>query len=369
MLTTFISSIIALMLTNNALYAQDSELDQVRKKISEIEKKTSVGFGTIKFDGLIQIWGTKTQNDKDSIFEDDDTFRLRRAEIKITGDVLQDTIKWGTMFDPARAIGANESTNQAKRILQDMWITLEFPKVLGMAEPKSLFSLDVGQFKIPVSMEGYGSSGKLDFLERATIARTFGDKRDIGLLARGDFDSFLFQLGLFNGEGQNVLNDENDQKNFNGRILIRPAKLANVTLMKGLQIGFSFQDGDTGVNRASRDRNGFELAWEFESLLKEKDSLWLKGEYLSGKDGSVRPMGWYGSIGYMFIPKWEVAVRYDKFDPDRQVGDNVQKEWTLGINHFFQGHNVKLQLNYVIRKEEQNSIDNNAIMAGMQISF
>ena len=75
----------------------------------------------------------------------------------------------------------------------------------------SYLDASIGQFKIPVSYEGYNSSSKLLFAERAPVSRKYGDVRDMGLRLAKTFDYFGYSAGLFNGTTLDNL-DNNKQK-------------------------------------------------------------------------------------------------------------------------------------------------------------
>jgi phosphate-selective porin len=70
--------------------------------------------------------------------------------------------------------------------------------------------VSLGQFKIPISWEGYQSSSKLLFPERALSSRAFGDQRDIGLRVE-KIGPIYYYAGLFNGTGLNR-RDNNDKR-------------------------------------------------------------------------------------------------------------------------------------------------------------
>ncbi|MFN3966742.1 MAG: hypothetical protein ACK4JE_03485, partial [Endomicrobiia bacterium] len=55
------------------------------------------GFGKIKANGLLQFW---YQYDNGATPKD--TFRLRRAEVKLSGEIKPDVVSWAIMFDPAQ---------------------------------------------------------------------------------------------------------------------------------------------------------------------------------------------------------------------------------------------------------------------------
>ena len=150
------------------------------------------GTGTIKLNGLLQGWfmaGNEGVRD---------TFRIRRTELKFTG-IITPNFKWTVMVDPSKALAVNNtyttadgrqiikdtSINQAGRILQDAFITYT---------ANSNVNLNVGQFKVPLSLEGLQSSAALETVERALFitdrARggAYGDVRDLGVMAHGSLN-------------------------------------------------------------------------------------------------------------------------------------------------------------------------------------
>lgn len=80
-----------------------------------------------------------------------DTFRLRRAEVKLSGEIKPEVVSWAIAFDPAQVReddvtkrGANVTSVVRKSVLQDFVITLK---------PSSVCSIDFGQYKVPFGME------------------------------------------------------------------------------------------------------------------------------------------------------------------------------------------------------------------------
>ena len=57
--------------------------------------------------------------------------------------------------------------------------------------------------------------------------------------------------------------------------------------------------------------------------------------------------GFYSTLAYKFTPKVQGLIRYDQFDPDKHISNNLRKEYTAGINYFVKGQGLKLVLNYV----------------------
>jgi hypothetical protein len=64
--------------------------------------------------------------------------------------------------------------------------------------------------------------------------------------------------------------------------------------------------------------------------------------------------GLYTTLAYRITPKIQVVGRYDQYRPNLNISDNMQKEYSAGINYFIKGQALKLMLNYVYC----NNIDN-----------
>jgi len=297
-------------------------------------------YGKIKINGLMQWW---YQYDSGSTPKD--TFRLRRAEIKLSGEIKPE-VSWIIMIDPAQV---REDTDR-KSPLQDFVITLK---------PYKYFSIDFGQYKVPFGMEGLESSAKLDFIERAALATQFkwADYRDIGFTLKGDFKvnnvKIQPQAGIFNGEGHNKL-DVNEIKDFVGRLVIKP--------IETLHLGIAHYSGKSDKIKTDNYRTGGEIKFV-------QGSVSAYGEYATGKSGGKEKQTYYISAGYKFSNSWQVVARYDWYDSDTTRKDDEKHESTIGLNYFIEKHNAKLQLNYVYCGEKGRKIDNDVMRVNLQISF
>ena len=334
-----------------------------QKDVNTVES----GFGKVKFNGLLQGWfsaGNGTKN----------TFRFRRAELKLSGQI-NPKLKWTIMIDPAKALSLNTtsttitgvpvitsvSPNQSSRILQDAFFTLGYIKNV---------SVDIGQYKIPLTLEGQESSGKLDTVERALFMSdrsrggALGDIRDAGIKFYGPLGKqFDYQIGVFNGTGENQnIADTNQEKAVIGRFVFKPE------FIKGLQIGASgaLSNSDR-ITNPRRDRAGGEL-------LYTNKKFKFKTEVMGGVDGDLHRLGYYTHVGYKITPKFEAIFRVDGFDPDRRRETNAanvaELDYVGGFNYYVTEHNFKFQFNY-IRKTFNNGIlpSKNLFLANLQTSW
>ncbi|MBK8811537.1 MAG: hypothetical protein IPN69_12505 [Acidobacteria bacterium] len=358
----------AVQVTDGALAKTDKPASDTTRNQTATGNAVESGFGKIRFTGLLQ--GHFSAGDQGF----NDTFRLRRAEFKFTGEIIP-KVRWTVMFDLAKALSLNTTTrsisgstvigsvnvNQASRIFQEAFITLSYLKRANVS---------FGQYKIPLSQEGLQSSSTLDTVERALFLSDrsrgggFGDVRELGIMAFGPLNKDLdYSIGVFNGlgESQNDV-DQNERKALVGRLIYKPS------FIKGLQIGGSGAYGNGGrTSNPRRDRLGAELVYE-------REKLKLKSEFMGGVDGEVHRRGFYAHLGYRIIPKLEGIFRFDTFDPDTRREDAsatvAERDYIFGMNYYFKGNNFKLQLNY-LRKTFGNRISpaRNVFTANLQTSW
>lgn len=83
----------------------------------------------------------------------------------------------------------------------------------------------------------------------------------------------------------------------------------------------------------------------------------LRGEYLrasyrpsAAQTPDITADGYYVQGSYLLGSQWEVAVKYDEFDPRRGTPDEHDvHQTTLGLNLYLHGNREKVQLNYLLR--------------------
>lgn len=314
-----------------------------------------VGFGTLKLDGLLQGWYQYSDG-----VTPHDTFRLRRAEIKLSGEITP-MVPWAVMVDPAQVREDDTTTSSIngtnyvtsvgrKSILQDFFITLK-------VHPSSAF--DIGQYKVPFGMEGLESSAQLDLIERSTMATQFkwADYRDIGVTYKGNFKlggvKILPAAGIFNGAGQNKL-DDNNAMAYVGRLVVKP--------IEALHLGVARYDGEVGTAKTPNRRTGLEAKITV-------DPVSVYGEYVTGESGGKDKDQYYITATCMLGELFQLAARYDRYDPDKDASGDANDEKTIGVNYFLKKYYAKFAANYVFRGEQGPSKDNDIVRLLAQISF
>ncbi|RYZ07039.1 MAG: hypothetical protein EOO73_13270 [Myxococcales bacterium] len=297
------------------------------------------------------------------------SFRIRRAEVKAKGEIIPKKVGYMVMFDPARLLdfkpastdvkdadgatigtvpvvgppgaqnGSTVITGASSSILQDVQLTF----ITDYAD------FSIGQFKIPVSLEGAGSASKLYLPERSLVARRFGDRRDIGFKVEKKFDKFSYWFGVYNGEGQNNL-DSNDQKDLALRVEVYPIKELTLAAVGYVSVG----DRDL-VNTKDRIEGDIKF---------EKYGILLQGEAIRGWDmvgtaaahRRISGQGFYVLAGYTLFDNLQPVVRIGAVDPEvgaDEHGDPDVKAvapldemtaYEFGVNYYLKQHDAKLQL-------------------------
>jgi hypothetical protein len=309
------------------------------------------------------------------------TFRLRRAEISVKGEILPRHVGYALMIDPAKvrepgtvtvagppdAMG-NPTTVTVRQpvsaisALQDFYITF-------LSE---WIDVSVGQFKIPVSWEGYNSSAKIIMPERAPVSVLFGDKRDLGLRLAKTFPKWGYSAGVFNGPGLNNT-DTNNQKDAALRLEAYP--------IKGLTIA-----GVTYDSIGYRHRAGTKDRWEGD-VRYEAGPYLVQAEYIRGRDVSkddaaaVTGHGFYVAAGYTLeqVPlplhgDLQPIVRVGYLDPDtaqdlpETAGSDEQVHYDVGLNYYLRAHEAKLQASYQHQHFDDKPANNQLIVAA-QVNY
>jgi hypothetical protein len=337
--------------------------------------------GKLTIGGLMQVWYYSIQNDNmgwvdgdkasrygnsgptaigSNEVRDNDSFAIRRAEIKLTMDI-HENVTAVVMLDPAREAvsfpsfpsnqgngtfgdgvwfvnpGIDENGNvignvnndavrngagDASRLLQDAYINYH-----GVIPHHDV---SVGQMKRRLGEEGTRDSATLDFVERSMITQ-LADLRDLGIQIHGAWwdDRFQYWLGAFDGSGaafqqrQNRA-DDNDSKDLVATVLLRP--LWKDETWGSIELGGSYLHGHAGeagghqpftnpvdgLNRRGTKRTMM-YAWLSYMPGGPVKGWWMRGEWgqyqdrlapgLMGNTVLMNPatfdiQGWYVSTGY-----------------------------------------------------------------------
>jgi phosphate-selective porin len=265
-----------------------------------------------------------------------DRFRLRRARITLTGDFAEQ-FDFKIEGDFENSDGTSPS-NRTDFSGTDIWLNWhQFPAA----------QIKVGQYKAPFGLEQLTPDTSLFIIERSNTTGAITPDRQIGAQLWGkpftnvwpeQKDLLTYYAGIFNGNGRNINNNDNNNFMYVGRLELMP--------FKGKVFGqaFSLKLGGDVLN--SRDDKGTNISQTGNLLVNSDGSLssfvlpgadertawsvdaWLNigpfdliGEYLeeyvNGRTVAGVPPGFANfttngfqiTSGYFLVPKKFQAVR------------------------------------------------------------
>ncbi|MBQ9137829.1 MAG: porin [Alistipes sp.] len=328
-----------------------AEVEALKERVAQLEKRATVWDKlkpAFKFSGYIQAgydyyWdeaGTSTS-----------TFHLRRARVTMQGDVYK----------------GKKGAKASYRLQLDFCRTPVIVDLWAKYQPVNQFGVQVGQFKLPFGIENTDYNAlKLEFINYAQAIQRLarlgsGDMtgisstgRDIGAQIYGGFikkDGYSilnYELGVFNGSGINA-KDNNKTKDIAARFTVQPLQKlkiagyymwgeADVTslqskypaIVEGLAEGFNAKY--VGYQRYG---GGVDYNNKF---------LFARTEYIAGKTGELVSEGAYAQVGYKFLGKCTVGVRFDYFDENKAV-DGYQMNYSAALSYHPWKH-IRLQAEY-----------------------
>ncbi|MCU0289714.1 MAG: OprO/OprP family phosphate-selective porin [Acidobacteria bacterium] len=268
-----------------------------------------------------------------------DGFSIANARFGIRGDISK-------YFSYTFNIEGTSGDPENKKMVYDVYIESNIIKN---------FKIRLGQFKYAFGMEQTTAEADVDFINKAeVVSNLIKPTRDIGLQVSRDikFSSVgtNLTLAIINGSGSNI-EDENNRKTFVGRFLLSP--------VKRMTLGVSYYDGTTGI-ADKKIRTGAELKLEI-------NRVFVKAEYIAGKDKIIKKDGYYVTFGYTVLPSTIFLVRYDYWDINTGLVGNDLSRWTFGLNYFF-GKNVLWRTNYE-RRIEKPAVKNDVFSTQLQVKF
>lgn len=257
-----------------------------------------------------------------------------------------------------------------------------------------LFEVEVGQLKVPFMLAERTSESMMQFPVNTplrTRTRTLrgaglsqGRDRGVRISSANDFSGIWIELqaGLFNGEGQNAIQNTDDEYLYAGRLEIAPfGKLDHgepdlwrspFKLAFGLSSSFtpsiasrSQGVGDTG---AEDQRFAFDIRTRWNGVS-------FRAEYVQSKQTSddaaqnIDRYGMYAQAGYVLPLKWKVkfepVVRFSQYDNHSEsdgisliatangtearydLADNTETRMLdIGLNTYISEHALKLLVMY-----------------------
>lgn len=319
-----------------------------------------------------------------------DRFRLRRARINLTGDFADqfDFKIEGDFEQSDSAITAIKSINPVTGVATTTSNSsrTEFSGtdifINWHAVPEA--NIKVGQYKAPFGLEQLTPDTLIYTIERSLPTGAITPERQIGAMVWGKpltnsapeyKDWITYYAGVFNGNGRNFNNNDNNEFMYVARLELQPWKGTIMGQDSSFKLSgdyfYSRDDAGTNISPALNlrvDPDGSLTSYVLTSA-DERNAFsfdaWLKlgpfdliGEYLEehvdGREvNGVVPFanfttnGFYITGGYFIVPKkLQAVVKWEAFNPG-QLGDDGIHSITAGLNYYIHSDNIKLMADYV----------------------
>jgi hypothetical protein len=351
--------------------------------------EVKVGKGSLKIGGILQAGFTFNLEDED-VNQYANSFTLNRARFLFWGDIVPDKVKYFVQTDHTLGISV-----------------LDYKAQFFYIEKTEIA---FGRFLPNFTLYMPYSTAALEMINYPLTTLRYAVWRQVGIQTTTKTEYVDFNLGIFNGYPANNFSDDNDAKDFLGRVEFKPpiqkgsatvggyAWLGNAkppatygqqtvdnpdekTLKMNRFGGFAKVDYKASANVTLKFRGEFLMASTEGLCYAHVDSVCTVDGQAFFVHAAVQPS-----------PNVEILARYDFHDPDKDMefvkdGTNDDEEaWlTAGVNYYFEGINAMIYLNFIHKMEpgqknvwdsdqgayiaEDREFDNDQIVAQVQIAF
>jgi hypothetical protein len=282
------------------------------------------------------------------------SFRVRRARLALRG----------AAYERFTYLIQIEMAGTSTRLV-DGWIGTELHPLLTVA---------AGQAKAPFGRQQLTSDTGLQFVDRGILDPRFNPARQPGAWMSGEVGDGLltYSAGIFNGEGMNQANDDGEYLEA-ARVVWNP--LGPFALEESaldypeaplLSIGAGAVSTRVGTTGFTARRAGFEAAFKLRGFNTVGEYVFER--MVSDVDPSRDTHGWYVQAGYVVQPGYELAGRYGTIDPDTR--DAITPDLTekgIGLSRYFEGHDMKIQADYLRLESETDGTSFDQIRVQWQL--
>lgn len=341
-------------------------------KKTALSIRTTDGRYSLNFGARLQM--RYTYKDRDEDFEDPDTqsIDVQRARLIFGGNIYNKDLHYYVEIDADKFdIG-----------VKDIYVYWT---------PLAELNAKIGYFKVPFNRQRMTTSGQLLFPDRSLANDFFAQDRDYGLDLYGKpFGGYMeYHAAVLQGAGQDQADWFQGKENFDNELMFvlnarynpfgkynyydEPDLDYSETLKATIGAAAAFNAKKKDVKQEDFDNIAGVVDWG----VKYKGFSWNNEYYLMSNDpeshgSSVDSDGFYTQVGYFVLPKkLELAGRYSMIDPDDDISNDIQREYTFGVNYYFRGHRSKVQADFshLVTEGEEEDKDENKVRVQYQIMF
>lgn len=232
--------------------------------------------------------------------------------------------------------------------------------------------LRVGQFKVSFARQAFMPASKKEFVDDTITINAHRLGRDMGMMLHGATGggTFEYQLAVLNGSGRNARQD-NTHFMWVARLVAHPVgavPLSEAELSGCADPRFAI-GASTAYNSTTTASDGLdstdvsmdvstdrlaaagEAAFVWRGLHLAVEGLWRRDD-VNGS-GPRDGVGAYAQSSYMLLPPhFQLGGRVAVHRPDTDASDADRFEGGAVANYYFDGHRLKLQLDYTTLASE-----------------
>jgi phosphate-selective porin len=267
------------------------------------------------------------------------TGTINRARLAASGSASGD-ITWRVQGEFRTG---NVGTGKASVSLQDAYVRWV----------RSGVGVQVGQFKTPFTREFITSLTEVETADRSTAVDSLAPKRDIGAMVDYALGGrATVNLGVFNGEGQNLTANTDSSALGVARLAVRPVPF----LLLGANVARYFQDST---------RYGGDVSLESPWVIVRAEYVGQHRDQRTGDD-----KGWYALAAVPLRPWLQPVLKYEWFNrPSVALNAQKNRAWTAGVNLYPWGKATRFTLEYLSRKVGEPGVRKSLALAQAQVIF
>ncbi|MBE7548799.1 porin [Candidatus Kuenenia stuttgartiensis] len=341
-------------------------------KKSALSIRTTDGNYSLNIGALLQM--QYEYKDKDDDFDESDTqnIDIRRARLNFGGNIYSKDLHYYIGID-------GDKFDVGVRDFYVYWT------------PFDELNTKIGYFKVPFNRQRLASSATLLLQERSIASEFFDQDRDYGVDLYGKpFDGYMeYHAAVFQGAGEDQADWFQGKDNFDNELMFvlnarynpfgkynyyDETDLAYSDTLKatiGASVAFN------GKRKDVKEEDYDNITGVVDCGLVYKGISWNNEYYLMSRDPesggeSLESEGFHTQLGYFVLPKkLELAGRYSVIDPDDDISNDIQREYTFGVNYYFRGHRSKIQADFghLVTEGEEEDKEENRVRVQYQIMF
>jgi hypothetical protein len=284
---------------------------------------------------------------RETIRRDSSTFAVNRARVTLQIAPMDFAVL--RVQSDLAALGRTSGDTVPGFVLTDAYAQLS-PPAYRLASAGLRPALIVGQFRTPFSLEYLTSFSLLQTVSRSQFVDRIARRRDIGVMAHVGFRTHaMLAAALVNGEGPNSL------RNGNGRQLL----VTRLTLLPTSTIAIAGKWAGEGADR----RWGYDARWMSNGLILEGERIERRAPLDDG--ARQRAAGHYLLASYRLGPHVRPVVKWEELRDTRTLGgvaSDSRLTWTTyGLNVVSSPEVVRLQVNWIVKRERPSSTGNELV--------